>query len=504
MKTEILDQHTRETVLKLTLLNPDSRRLAAQLAMTAPLRPVQATKQTLHEVYYDTPDLTLHQHRMALCIRCVGKATPAACVQTLTIHHPAVSALSVYDKWEDRIPGKIPKQILLQATPWPKIDPDGHHFDALTPCFARRFVRTQWQLTIHNSVIHVTLDLGRMLAGKKTDKLCNLELKLLSGEEVALFDVAQKIARSIAVLPSHQSYADLGHALIQDTLDRPHYAQPPALPPKNSLVTVAQAVLREMLVQFAANLNTLRRSDDPEVVHQTRVGWRRFKSALRLFRPVLACESIPSLSPLKGVLNALGVLRDLDVALTDTLPPMAEMYITSDPTRALNWAAMVHSLGCAAQRQRQTVRNAMMDPQFGKSVLAIAQFVEELSPGNSVKPTATDGDPKPLFNLRHWTRKRLGRWSRKLKATLACAEQPDQQHRARILAKHLRYSTEVLQNYLPARRAKRWIAASTRLQTTLGTTRDHQRVLELLNEREVDPYLLEFLRGYCCGLGKHN
>jgi len=50
MKSDALDRHTRETGLKLTLLNSDSQSLTEQLAFTAPLLHIQATKQTLHEV----------------------------------------------------------------------------------------------------------------------------------------------------------------------------------------------------------------------------------------------------------------------------------------------------------------------------------------------------------------------------------------------------------------------------------------------------------------------
>ena len=53
-------------------------------------------------------------------------------------------------------------------------------------------------------------------------------------------------------------------------------------------------MLREMFNQFTANLNALRASDDPELVHQARIGWRRFQSARRLIDPVLAHESMPS------------------------------------------------------------------------------------------------------------------------------------------------------------------------------------------------------------------
>jgi CHAD domain-containing protein len=85
-------------------------------------------------------------------------------------------------------------------------------------------------------------------------------------------------------------------------------------------------MLREAFSQFETNLMVLRKSDDPEVVHQARVGWRRFRSALRLFKPALTDKARPLSLALPSLLNLLSELRDLDVAWHDTLPPLQEAY----------------------------------------------------------------------------------------------------------------------------------------------------------------------------------
>jgi inorganic triphosphatase YgiF len=92
-----------------------------------------------------------------------------------------------------------------------------------------------------------------------------------------------------------------------------------------SLTAAAGCVLREMLNQFTTNLNTLRHSDDPKLVHQARVGWRRFRSALRLFKPVLSVERMPSWEGLQPLLMTLSELRDVDVARLETLPQHADV-----------------------------------------------------------------------------------------------------------------------------------------------------------------------------------
>jgi CHAD domain-containing protein len=136
------------------------------------------------------------------------------------------------------------------------------------------------------------------------------------------------------VLPEHRSKAERGHALAAGALSQPLRAAPPLLTKKMSPATAAQCVLREMFCQFTANLATLRQSDDPEVLHQARVGWRRFKSAHRLFKPVLQTSAAPSLEPLQTLLVVIGELRDMDVACMETLPRFADAYRAGSASRA--------------------------------------------------------------------------------------------------------------------------------------------------------------------------
>jgi CHAD domain-containing protein len=108
--------------------------------------------------------------------------------------------------------------------------------------------------------------------------------------------------------------------LASNGIDAPLSTSPPVLWRGMSLHDTAREVLREMLAHCTGNLVAPRQSDDPEVVHQARVAWRRFRSARRLFKPVLAGADMPSLQPLDPLLGLLGEIRDLDVALLETWP----------------------------------------------------------------------------------------------------------------------------------------------------------------------------------------
>ena len=370
----------QEIELKLALPTSDASRLAKQLARVPMLARRRASHQHLHNIYYDTPEQLLRQQRIALRIRRTGTETEPQWLQTLKTGGSSNSALSQRGEWETSVPDGALALEALQATPWSGLDPDGTVFRALAACFVTSFERTSWSVRRRDgSLIEVALDIGHIAAGDRVAPICELELELKAGQPAALFDLAQQIARTIAVLPANQSKAERGYALAQDGLDRALGAQPPKLSHDLSLSAAAGRVLGEMFGQFSTNLNALCRSDHPELLHQARVGWRRFKSGLRLFKSSLAADAIPSWQALQPLLGLMGALRDLDVALHDTLPPLAKAYTAGDARRVAAWEAMTKDLLQAATLQRQSVRYALQVPTVGAALLATAEWLESLS-----------------------------------------------------------------------------------------------------------------------------
>lgn len=486
-----------EIELKLALPAPDPAGLAQRLARLPLLARRKASAQHLHNIYYDTPAQALRQQRAALRLRRVGSERRPRWLQTLKTGGPEDSALSQRGEWELPVPGAALQRRALKDTPWSRLDPDGKIFRALQPCFVTTFHRTSWTVRRRNgSVVEVALDIGHIEAGDQRSPICELELELLAGPPQALFDLAQLIARDIAVLPASQSKAARGYALAQGVADMPQRAQPPVLGARLSVAAAAQQVLRETFSQFTANLSALRSSDDAEVVHQARVGWRRFRSAWRLFWPALPTAAPPpSWLPLQPLLGFLGELRDLDVARIDTLPPLATAYAAGDPQRAEAWLALSASLQQATTLARKAVRFALQAPAVGACLLATTQWIE----GLTAPPPAGTAETAPQEPLPRWARQRLARLRQQLKRALKQAPSPAQQHRVRIRAKRLRYAIEALRPLLPRQRMERWYQQATDLQTSLGATRDLLLASTLATTLEANRGLAEFLRGVAVG-----
>lgn len=501
MKPSTHGLHQQEIELKLALPTTDPATLSKRLARLPVLARRKPIHQNLHSVYYDTPEQILRHKRVALRIRRVGSDANPQWLQTLKTGSRDDSALSRRGEWEAPVPSATLALNVLQATPWSKIDPDGTVFQALAPTFSTTFERTSWTVRRRNgSVIEVALDVGVIVAGDKRAPICELELELKAGQPAALFDLARQIAATIAVLPANVSKAERGYALAQDGLDMPLRAQPSKLTKKMLASAAAGCVLREMFCQFTSNLNALRSSDDPEVVHQARVGWRRFKSALRLFMPSLAVNAAPSWQALQPLLSFLGELRDIDVARSETLPPLEEVYVAGNARRAESWRTMTQFLLQEAKLQRKSVRYALEDPAVGVTLLVATQWLEELSANEG----GDDAGPDVKVSLPRWSKRRLDRLRRQLKIARNDADNPASLHRVRILAKRLRYGIEVLRVFLPKRRANRWYRQAMNLQFELGANRDGVQAGALLEKLDADRGLIEFVRGVAIGQARQD
>ena len=188
-------------------------------------------------------------------------------------------------------------------------------------------------------------------------------------------------------------------------------------------------------------------------------------------------------------------MRNFDVACTETLPPLGAAYAGANQRRAQHWQRMEQALAQACSDQRELARAALKQPEVGTSLLEITQWIEELS--NLMAPGLITLERKQT--LRTWARSRIKRLHDQLQLALLDSGDPDRQHRARIIAKRLRYSIEALQPLLPKKRSQRWHEQATELQLGIGAARDVSLTISLVAKLEMEPSVLDFLRGVAVG-----
>jgi inorganic triphosphatase YgiF len=486
----------REVELKLALADGDPGSLARQLAQTAVLKRRRANTFALHNIYFDTPDQRLRQQHAALRLRRVGDGATAHWLQTLKTSQPEDSALSSRGEWEGPVAGPRLEHGALDPGAWSQIDPKDRLFPALQAVFVTDFQRTVWLVRRRDrSTVEVALDIGRVHGADRSASICELELELKAGPVSALFEVATEIAGSVALLPLAMSKAQRGYALASDSIDAAVLARPPALRRGMSLPDTSRAVLREMFAHFTGNLVALRHSDMPEVVHQARVAWRRFRSARRLFKPVLGDAGLPAWQELDPLLAVLGEIRDLDVARDETLPLLREAYVDRSAARARTWDALLAQLSQHAMERRNVARRFLEDPAVGNCLLQTTRWLDAPAADADAQPTAKAGG----LSLRQWAIQRATRLHGRLKRATQNATDAPTRHGARILAKRTRYSIEALHDVLPRHITHKWYRQAVQMQKSIGSERDLQQAITLLSRLTAPSDIVAFLRGVAAG-----
>lgn len=275
-----------------------------------------------------------------------------------------------------------------------------------------------------------------------------------------------------------------------NALGIPSRAHPPKLKATWNLAEAAQCALREAFAQFRINVNAFSLSADPEILHQARIGWRRFKTVLRLFKPVPGIKAAPPWQALQPLLVSMSKMRELDVAMHDTLPPLEVGYSSVNAERKQTWKAMTLALAQAWRIQRMAVKNAIQNPAAMTAIELTDRWIEELTLENAWD--ASKGRTKTC--LRDWARRRVGRLHRSLNKALQQTDTPTHEHHVRILAKRLRYSIELLRPLLVKRCCSTWYQEAIHLQSSLGIGRDLVQARLLLARIDIDQGILEFLR----------
>ena len=479
-----------ELELKLALSLNETHLLEKKLARCALIGRRRPQRQQLHNVYYDTPDHTLKRLGVVLRVRQIDNLGKLRWVQTLKIGGASDSALSRRGEWEASVKVNALDSAMLVETPWRELDPDGSLMRALAPVFTTDFERLSWVVKLQDASMEIALDRGSVLMDGHSTPLGELEIELLEGAPEAVFDVAFQIGLHLSLLPLHMSKAERAYRLSAGTLDAPLRAKPSALTHSMDFSAVVQSVLRDAFLQFTANLYTLRTSDAPEVLHQARVGWRRFKSALNLFKQQASESSFPSMVQLKPLLAHMTNMRDLDVAASEVFPTYADAYQMGDPQHVQTWHAMEEALDHERLQVRAALRQTLDEPSVGRTLLQITRWIET---GTVHRPKQQNKNKKQTVS--DWVRKRIEHLVEQVQSIPAHSKDPASQHDLRILHKRLRYSVESLRPLLPPKRAERWHQMSVSTQTRIGMERDRLQAIAIARKLHAPDGVVQFLRG---------
>jgi inorganic triphosphatase YgiF len=276
---------------------------AARVARVLRLGPAQA----LASVYFDSPDERLRAARMALRLRRAGRAW----LQTLKCEF----APAARGEWEVPVARKT---LELARLPLAEIQQStGVDLAALGarlgPRFETRFTRRVAELQFGAARIEAALDRGHIVAGARRAPILELELELKSGAPRELARYAKTLIDPLQLRLALESKAERGYRLAHgERLALPQKWRAPGLAASTAPGDALAALAAAALVQAGANAEGLFASDDPEYLHQLRVGLRRLRAVLGAFK-ALAPRAKPLKRRLRALAPVLGTARDWDV-----------------------------------------------------------------------------------------------------------------------------------------------------------------------------------------------
>jgi CHAD domain-containing protein len=221
-----------------------------------------------------------------------------------------------------------------------------------------------------------------------------------------------------------------------------------ALPPRapGAPQAVFRAVAAAALAQIESNARGALVSDDPEFLHQLRVGTRRLRAELRAFRAILKRKQARRLTrALRKLSPKLGAARDWDVLVA-----------------RLEAHGGAPGLLRKARARRAAARRGARRALVSKGFAGIGPAVRGLAATDSRETLAQFGAAA------------LARAQRKLMAQADGADWSDAaaRHAVRIRVKRLRYSCEFFAAAFPPRRVTPYVAALKELQDILGALND--------------------------------
>ena len=486
-----------EVELKL-LLAPSDVAAFRRLALLRQFTTEKPHSDKLSSTYFDTRELHLKKQGMELRVRRTG----GVWIETLKAGGHASAGLYQRQEWEAQVECPQPDLVALVAlvgagSKWHRVLTEPALAKGLAPIFDSVFRRTVWPLRLpQGALVELALDQGELRQGDVREPISEVELELKAGDPAALFDFALRLQGKVALRVGNLSKSARGYALCAP--------QPPSAVKASSFalasdVTVEQGfrtVVSNCLTQMQDNELGVRGSNDPESVHQMRIGMRRLHSALRLFdKWVSFPEALQG--ELDWLAGALGAARDADVLADSTLVKVAQAFSKEAELSPLKQAAST-----IAKAKRRRAATSVGSVRYSRMMLGIVAWLQGSRWHESLNDSGREALAAPLDKR---AAKILVQRHQKLLESAEGLKDglPEKLHRMRIAAKKARYAMEFFQGRHPTRRVEPYINGLTALQDALGWLNDAAVAEGLLRQiAKSHPELAHsagFATGFLCG-----
>ncbi|HEY1926012.1 MAG TPA: CHAD domain-containing protein [Caulobacteraceae bacterium] len=426
-------------------------------------------REVLESTYFDTDLCSLRRAGLALRVR----REDGRWLQTVKSSRTSDGALG-RGEWEAATAGDEPDLDHVRRTPAGRVLAKGGD---LAPKFTIIVDRRTVPLETPRGSVSCSLDHGEVLAGGRSHRFDELELELESGEPAALFDVAGDLARRFPLALSFTTKPERGFALLADEQDGACRFDPPALTRRMTAGQAFRAIARASLEQIARNGEAICLQPGAEAVHQMRVGARRLRATLKIFRGLAHDDRARAVdADLRWLGAELDPARNLDVFIDGAWRRAAERCSAAAAREAQE------RLEAAREGAYARARMAAQSEKLRTFLLDTMIWIESGAWTEADAATAQDRDGRVV----EFAGRALDRaWRKLLKKGRGLEDlSPEDRHRARIRAKELRYAIDALAPLFDAhpKRARRFVSTLKELLDHLGDLNDIVTAAELAGD----------------------
>ncbi len=457
----------------------------------------RATTLNLRSIYFDTSDLVLKSEGISFRVRQVGRAW----IQTVKIGTALTGGLSKPREFEATVSGPNPDIDAIYDAQFRKLIKRLIGEAPIKPVFETQIQRLTRILTNDQKAeIEVAFDRGKVIAGTAEHDLSEIELELKSGDLGALYELADTVLadepwRFSSMSKAAQGYQLAKHGAPAETL--PKKAGKVALTDQDSTEHALQTILRSCLRQIIQNAYATLDGDDPEGPHQLRVGLRRLRSALKLFKSLLDPDIASHLNnEAREIAAIVGDLRDLDVLIEDIIEPCEPHAPVS-----IDLAALIESVKKKGTVAQTSARDLLSGTRFRRFLLTLGHYTETQGWRRSLAADQEKQLTSPIDRLaktalqKCW--KRVAKHARRLEDLSI-----EERHTMRKDLKKLRYAIEFFLPLYDKSDAKPFLKKLRNLQDMFGYLNDvamAEKIPELIEPRTSKRNAKERAAGFVLG-----
>ena len=448
---------TKELELKVELTPQQLQRVGANPALDD-LTVGKPVTRTLRSIYFDTPDHRLREQGISLRLRAIGDQW----LQTIKAGKGLQNGIAENGDADIIVGMPEPDVGAIKDVRIRRTIQKALKASTLEPQFETVVTRTTRKLHSDKGDLELALDEGVVRAGNAENHVCEAELELKSGSPDCLLETAATLFSTEPIRLAEASKTERGYNLVlrrPDASIAPQTARHVTLDGGETCAEALSLFVEAAAAQITFNRHAVLETDDPEAVHQLRIGLRRLRSAVRAFRPLNDAPAARELEQYARDLGrSVGKLRNADVFIESIYAPVAGEMKGEPGFAELRAALLSHRAA-----RRDEARVALSGDRWSRLHLYLVLWPQTVEGGSDLRRPVADFAGPAL---------RKG-WKKIAKHGETIADlSMEQRHDLRKALKGFRYATEFFGGLYSKKKVDKFIKDMRQLQDVFGYIND--------------------------------